>query len=275
VWPRIDNKLAGLLFVLLLSPFARAEGNTEVLMYYNQELPECASVGLEFQRYAVHFQPLDFSIETKYLITRVVVSAMDIPPGTVLPLLVSNAHPRDYPDSSLYRDEVMFTSAEWDTFELSTPLAWEGDIWVQFIRTQYFIPFIMSEPEDSVYKRNWVEVSGVWGYENCDMAIGVVIETPTGIEENPPLIPSAFSLEQNYPNPFNPTTTIAFTLEKFSHAILTVYNLRGQLVDTVIDSPLGPGRTEVIWKGGASGIYFYVIRVDGVVLGKKKMLLLK
>jgi len=72
-------------------------------------------------------------------------------------------------------------------------------------------------------------------------------------------LPLTYSLDQNYPNPFNPSTTINFSIEKDAHTRLTIYNILGQRVATLVDSDLAAGRHSVVWdaSGLASGLYLY------------------
>ncbi len=98
-------------------------------------------------------------------------------------------------------------------------------------------------------------------------------------------LPGHFSLGQNFPNPFNPSTTIAFELRpeyqiSHIHASVKIYNLRGQLVKTLIDGQLPPGRYEVIWDGTdyggkkvASGIYLYTLKTPQGQTTRKMILL--
>ena len=88
-------------------------------------------------------------------------------------------------------------------------------------------------------------------------------------------------LMQNYPNPFNPSTVIRYDLPGAAHVKLTVYNVNGELVATLVDEHMDAGRKEITWTatddgGGAimSGIYFYRL-VAGDVVQTKKMVLLK
>ena len=85
----------------------------------------------------------------------------------------------------------------------------------------------------------------------------------------------------NYPNPFNPETTISFNMPVKGHVSLQVYNIRGQLVDTLLNHEVASGRNEVTWKGidakgnsVSSGIYFYKIKTDEQTI-VNKMLLMK
>jgi parallel beta-helix repeat protein len=94
-------------------------------------------------------------------------------------------------------------------------------------------------------------------------------------------IPRTLALKQNYPNPFNPVTSIEFALPKQSHAKLSIYNLLGQRIRTLIDESKPAGFWTVVWDGKdsggnsvSSGIYFYALDTD---IGRevKKMTLIK
>ena len=62
-------------------------------------------------------------------------------------------------------------------------------------------------------------------------------------------VPSEFELGQNYPNPFNPSTTISFALPKAGEVSLSIYNLRGQLVQVLVSGPFAAGQHKVVWNG--------------------------
>lgn len=89
-------------------------------------------------------------------------------------------------------------------------------------------------------------------------------------------LPTSFALAQNYPNPFNPTTQIAFDLPVASHLNLTIYNVLGQKVVTLIDGDMDAGSHVIGWDGASysSGVYFYRISA-GNFTETKKMLMLK
>ncbi|MCD4652285.1 MAG: lamin tail domain-containing protein [Candidatus Cloacimonetes bacterium] len=87
-------------------------------------------------------------------------------------------------------------------------------------------------------------------------------------------------LQSNFPNPFNPETTIEFTLTEPSLTVLTVYNIKGQLVKTLINQRLQSGSHKVNWDGkdnsgqpGSSGIYFFKLKYGGKTSIQKATLL--
>ncbi len=105
--------------------------------------------------------------------------------------------------------------------------------------------------------------------------IGDTNHVATAIDESR-TVPFAFSLKQNYPNPFNPVTTIAYSLAKSSHVELTVFNLLGQKVATLVNAKQAAGQYQVTFDAAhlASGIYVYQIKA-GSFVQTRKMLLLK
>ncbi len=98
-----------------------------------------------------------------------------------------------------------------------------------------------------------------------------------------PVVPEKFSLSQNYPNPFNPGTRIEFTLPKDSQVNLSVYNLRGQAVATLVHERRRAGEYTVQWDGisksgqqVASGVYIYRLQMaEGERTLRKKMVLIR
>ena len=92
-----------------------------------------------------------------------------------------------------------------------------------------------------------------------------------------PGIPEKFQLYQNYPNPFNPSTTISYQLAIGSQIELSIYNLRGQRVATLVNKKQTAGSYQVQWDatGFAGGVYFYRLRTDQGFGQTKKLLFLK
>ena len=88
-------------------------------------------------------------------------------------------------------------------------------------------------------------------------------------------LPQRFALLQNYPNPFNSITTFSFSLRSSVFAHLSVYDLLGRGVGTLVDEKLGPGRYTRQWdaSGVASGVYFYRLRAGDFTETKKLLLL--
>jgi len=90
------------------------------------------------------------------------------------------------------------------------------------------------------------------------------------------VVPDHYALCQNYPNPFNPTTTISFSLPEAQRVKLTVFNVNGQVVATLVDGMRDAAQYEVSWDASnvASGLYFYKLEA-GDFSSVKKMVLVK
>jgi endo-1,4-beta-D-glucanase Y len=104
-------------------------------------------------------------------------------------------------------------------------------------------------------------------------------EISTAVEETESFLKD-FHLQQNYPNPFNPTTMIGYHLPAAGNVKLTIYNLLGQKVKTLVDSYLSGGEHSTTWNGMddfnnpvGSGIYFYSLSTDEMNLQKKMILI--
>jgi hypothetical protein len=99
----------------------------------------------------------------------------------------------------------------------------------------------------------------------------------TSIEEVVPNeIPDQFALYQNYPNPFNPVTMINYQLPMTNEVNLSIYNLLGQRVATLVNERKRAGHHKVEWdaSGYSSGIYYYQL-IAGEFQDVKKMILIK
>lgn len=95
------------------------------------------------------------------------------------------------------------------------------------------------------------------------------------------LKPTVTELVGNYPNPFNPVTTIGYSIKNAGNVTLEVYNLKGQLVKTLVNKHLEAAFHDVVWNGKdnnnkiiSSGIYFYKMKA-GKYVNTKKMILMK
>ena len=110
----------------------------------------------------------------------------------------------------------------------------------------------------------------------------LVVEDSSNIHiENEGQHPTAFALLQNYPNPFNPTTTLRYDIPENSHVTITIYDMLGRQVKTLINQTQDAGFISVIWdatndfgKPVSAGVYLYQIQA-GEFVQTRKMVLLK
>jgi hypothetical protein len=89
-------------------------------------------------------------------------------------------------------------------------------------------------------------------------------------------IPADFNIQQAYPNPFNPVTTLSFALPIEAEVSLSIYNLQGREVATLIDANMDAGYHSVVWNADSysSGMYF-VKMIAGNYVSTQKLMLVK
>ncbi len=112
-------------------------------------------------------------------------------------------------------------------------------------------------------------------------AIDINFDLPIVSSSDVTITPNAELLGQNYPNPFNPTTTIAFNMVEEGNVSIEVFNIKGQLVKTLINEHMEVGDHSLVWEGTndnnqkvSSGIYFYKMK-SANYSSTKKMILMK
>ena len=91
----------------------------------------------------------------------------------------------------------------------------------------------------------------------------------------PEPLPGNFTLSQNYPNPFNARTRIDFSLNSEADVKLSVYDVTGRLVATLVNRYLDAGNHSVHWQAGeiASGVYYYRLSTSEGSQTKRMVLL--
>jgi hypothetical protein len=99
-------------------------------------------------------------------------------------------------------------------------------------------------------------------------------------DDLPDGIPDRFALHPAYPNPFNPETTIRYDVQNNSHILLTVHDLLGRTIATLLDGPRDAGSYTISWSGrddsGASvpsGVYFVRMNTGSFTATQKLMLI--
>lgn len=127
---------------------------------------------------------------------------------------------------------------------------------------------------------NFINKSIGWAY-----SYGGGVHTTTGgdtlflmkVNQYSNNIPLLFKLEQNYPNPFNPLTNFKFQIPKLSHIQINIYDINGRLITNLLNKKLGPGEYQIDFNGNnfSSGVYFYSLFANDILVDTKKMLLVK
>lgn len=113
-----------------------------------------------------------------------------------------------------------------------------------------------------------------WTFTNPGSCIR--LDYLTGTPGNNSEIPTVFKLYNNYPNPFNPSTSIKYDIPRNSFVQITIYDILGKYVTSLVNQQMEPGRYEAVWdaRNYASGTYLYKIETDDFT-DVKKMILVK
>jgi hypothetical protein len=135
--------------------------------------------------------------------------------------------------------------------------------------------YALDELEAGMYD---ISVSSFYGDAELDNTVDAVYNdvydadvlfSVTSVDDEQPL-PAATSLAQNYPNPFNARTLISFNLAEAGKVTLSVYNIVGQKVASLVDGQYQAGSYSVTWDGAdasgktvASGVYYYRLETNG------------
>ncbi|MBX3006909.1 MAG: T9SS type A sorting domain-containing protein [Melioribacteraceae bacterium] len=194
-----------------------------------------------------------------------------------LPISISNAKQVQ----SLYAEFAISNGVDFQNIQANLPEGW----------------MIQSKFENGILK---VAMAGINGLASGNVAVinvglrnvettgeisGTLTINDNGLQSLEPLklraIPTEFGLGQNYPNPFNPTTSIKYQIAENANVSLTVYNMLGQQVKSLITGQQEAGYYTVNWDGTneygskvASGIYIYRLQA-GKYIQTLKMNLLK
>ncbi|MBN2011908.1 T9SS type A sorting domain-containing protein [candidate division KSB1 bacterium] len=128
--------------------------------------------------------------------------------------------------------------------------------------TSFALPLHKEHATSSYYKATF-ELEGV------NLA-GIPVEF-----DQPNTTPGAFALFPNYPNPFNPATTIRYTIPQTDLVTLTIYDVLGKEIETVVNQRQSAGTYRIGYDGSslASGIYLYQLRMSNFVATRKFVLM--
>ncbi len=136
---------------------------------------------------------------------------------------------------------------------------------------------------------DWIDTSGGFGdyyrisavdFSGNESPVTDTLDTQvSGVDDD--LLPRATALHPVYPNPFNPRTTISFAMVKAGHAKVSIFDVSGRFVQTILEQDLAGGTHEVVWQGTdsdgralASGVFFARLEADGFV-GTQRMVLVR
>ena len=162
----------------------------------------------------------------------------------------------------------------WYAYDVNTQLVVDSLNWV-FTNAPTFTDSANQRPRGIAFSPD-----GVYAYVTCFGAsnypvVQKFLNPNVGVQPDPNVVVTNYTLAQNYPNPFNPTTDIKFTVAKEGFVTLKVYDLLGKEVATLVNQQMTTGGYKADFDASnlASGTYIYTLSVNGVSISKKMMLL--
>ena len=118
-----------------------------------------------------------------------------------------------------------------------------------------------------------------WPLQSIDIDSGLFvfnkISLPVLAVKSKPKVPEKLILFPAYPNPFNPFTTIRFSIDAYNNGSLSIFDITGRMVKSLINKPFSPGEYEVKWYAGEqpSGVYFALLQTGNFVKTTKLVLI--
>ena len=215
--------------------------------------------------------------------------------------LTFSSNPPLYAEGDIYDDNINtckfysdFEDASFLYFNMAYELEWEQDSLLIYLSDENIPDFIYADQNwaDNDY---YVKLDEDTDYSDSDLKFCLVTDESFGYKgvkinevyalsgnsnstlSNSVTLPNKIFLSQNYPNPFNPETQIEFSISQPSNVSLKIYNIKGVLVDKIInDEYYNPGKFSMVYQPNnlSSGIYFYQLK-DGENTIIKKMIYLK
>jgi hypothetical protein len=193
----------------------------------------------------------------------------------------------------IYSGRAEFTYTSFGSMLSGFGESWDkqNSCWVNSWRFQY--EYDQRENLVHAVSENWIDstwqviegsvVFSHFGYFYCFTGLDVRIfySSTTDVEGAPTHVPERLVLKQNYPNPFNSTTVISYTLDRPQTVTLTIYDLQGRKIRTLVNKKQPAGMHAILWDGNneqgkavGTGWYWYRIRT-GSNSAVRKMLLIK
>lgn len=167
----------------------------------------------------------------------------------------------------------------WNTIELQAPHFFEnGQFFISFVNVNNS-PLIGLDTNSSGNLYLSTDQGQNWELQTQgNLLVRALVENGEVDNYDQEIAPFVSNIT-NYPNPFNPETNISFNMSKAGRANVAIYNLRGQLVNTILDGEVAAGVQNVVWNGTdsnnksvASGVYFFRVKTDNQTVNKKMVL---
>jgi hypothetical protein len=169
---------------------------------------------------------------------------------------------------SVYRDDTGAMIGEWGPFNFNDAVTWDNVIIGPF---ENLVNVNTDDFGFTVYCENDL------GLDSATIEVDIE-EGTTGAHGT--MTPQTTCLIGNYPNPFNPTTFISYNLGEAGPVTITIYNVKGELVRTLVNETQTAGNHTIMWdgtdsfgRGASSGMYFYQMTTANYTANQRMMLL--
>ena len=175
------------------------------------------------------------------------------------------------PQGAAYSVAVMIRQAT----QTTNPAIFTMPVDIRFVGASIDTTIVVfNDQQDQVFTFSFPHVPDSVDLDPNNWILKDVQNTTSDIDMDP--VPSMYILEQNFPNPFNPATTIRFSIPHAATVRLSVFNILGEEIETLINERMTGGKHSVKWNGShrSSGIYFYRLR-SGDFIQTGKMLLIR
>jgi hypothetical protein len=179
-----------------------------------------------------------------------------------------------------YADNSGWLSASIDSIPISS--GQKFFISVKFADGTYSVPFDNNSPSTgtSYYSTDGINFSDVLSsYGNANIRAKISTDRFLSLDDKP-VMPKKIKLFSNFPNPFNPVTNISYNLSSNGRVKVSIHDMLGRLVTTLIDKSQNAGFNSITWNGTniknelvAGGVYIYTIQFDKSIISKKMVLL--
>ena len=138
-----------------------------------------------------------------------------------------------------------------------------------------FVLFTPAMSTDSLTAYNLQIDDAILASDHLPVVADFVLKNLNKIETFQKNVPHQFKLFQNYPNPFNPKTVISYQLPKPSQVMLSIYDISGRLITTLINEHKEAGYYSAVWNAinVSSGLYLYVFEAEGFRSVRKCLLI--
>jgi hypothetical protein len=198
------------------------------------------------------YYPANFSDETPVAVRLSAFDAMQTVTGIKLEWKVEQE--TNHAGYNIFRSEN--EDSGYEQVNSSIILGWDG--FSAFNGTYEYVDEVFGAYH---YKLEAVEMDG-----STEIFGPYSVKSTTGVADKLD-IPETFALQQNYPNPFNPSTTISFSLAERTNVSITIFDMGGRIVNTLVNGQKGAGAHNVTWQAVDSsgeslptGVYFYTMK---------------